>query len=60
MSLIENLRYIQASGIQKFLEEEQLKRNCPECGGTVCIHNKKCYNWNQTEKKEATATKSLK
>ncbi len=50
MSMIENLRFIQANGVEKFIEKEQRRWKCPSCSGTMCVHNKKCYNWNQTEK----------
>ncbi|UCE57305.1 MAG: hypothetical protein JSW19_02770 [Candidatus Bathyarchaeota archaeon] len=43
MSLIENLRYIQKNGIEEFLRNEQERWKCPNCGGVVYVHNKKCY-----------------
>ncbi len=46
MSMIDNLKYIQASGIDKFLEKEQEKWRCPNCDGTICVHDKKCYTCN--------------
>jgi len=44
MSMIENLRYIQKSGINKFLIKEQEKWKCSECGGVICCHNGICFN----------------
>lgn len=42
MSMIENLTLIKKSGIQKFLERENKKWTCPECGGTICVHRNNC------------------
>jgi hypothetical protein len=44
MSMIDNLRFIQINGIDKFLENEKGRWRCPSCGGVVCVHNKKCYS----------------
>ena len=44
MSMIENLEYIRDNGISKFLEREQEKWRCPECGGVICCHNGVCFN----------------
>lgn len=46
MSLIENLQFIKANGMDAFLEMERQKRTCPTCGGVVCVHNKRCYTCN--------------
>ena len=43
MSMIENLIQIQTQGIKQFLEKEQERWKCPNCGGTICVHNKTCY-----------------
>ena len=48
MSLIENLKYIQKNGIEEFLRNEQERWKCPNCGGVVCVHNKKCYTCYKT------------
>ncbi len=42
MSMIENLRFIKEQGMQRFLEKEEAKWRCPECGGTICCHNGLC------------------
>jgi hypothetical protein len=47
MSMIENLTNIQVNGIRRFLKEEREKWKCPNCGGIVCVHNRKCYTCNQ-------------
>ncbi|UCD21373.1 MAG: DUF3795 domain-containing protein, partial [Chloroflexota bacterium] len=39
MSMIENLEYIRDKGIDKFLEKEQEKWQCPDCDGVICCHN---------------------
>jgi hypothetical protein len=44
MSMIENLDFIKANGIEAFLEKETAKWACPECGETVCCHNGLCLN----------------
>ena len=44
MSMIENLECIKNDGIKKFLENEKIRWSCGKCGGTICVHNKKCYN----------------
>jgi len=49
MSLIENLRYIQDHGTHRFLKNEQERWKCLTCGGTICVHNKKCYACDQTQ-----------
>lgn len=42
MSLIENLKFIQEQGMQTFLDKEEAKWRCPECGGAICCHNGLC------------------
>jgi len=44
MSMIENLEYIQEHGITSFLEREEAKWQCPDCGGTICCHNGICFS----------------
>lgn len=44
MSLIENLEYIRDNGLNQFLEMEQGKWKCPECGGVICCHNGLCFS----------------
>ena len=46
MSMIENLEYIRDKGIDKFLEKEQEKWQCPDCAGVICCHNGLCLNCN--------------
>jgi hypothetical protein len=44
MSMIENLEFIKEQGIDKFLEKEEEKWCCPECGEAVCCHNGLCLH----------------
>ena len=44
MSMIENLEFIKEHGIEKFLEKEEVKWRCPECGGVICCHIGLCLN----------------
>ena len=44
MSMIENLKYIKENGIGLFLEKEEGKWKCAQCGGVICCHNGICYN----------------
>ncbi len=43
MSMIENLVYIKENGIELFLNKEEEKWRCPECGGVISCHNGLCY-----------------
>jgi len=43
-SLIENLNQIKNIGLPKWLQTEEEKWKCPRCGGTISIHDGKCYN----------------
>lgn len=44
MSMIDNLGFIRLNGIQRFLEKEEEKWHCPECGGVISCHNGICFN----------------
>ncbi len=44
MSMLENLEFIKKHGMDKFLEREEEKWRCPECGGVICCHNGLCLN----------------
>lgn len=48
MSMIENLEYIKNHGVEEFLENEEVRWTCPECGGTICVHTGRCYNCGKT------------
>ncbi|MEW5736373.1 MAG: DUF3795 domain-containing protein [Thermodesulfobacteriota bacterium] len=42
MSEVENLEYIRENGIEKFIRNEKKRWACPQCGGTMCVHKKRC------------------
>ena len=44
MSMIDNLEYIRDNGMDKFLKQQEKKYKCPECGGVICVHTRKCYS----------------
>lgn len=65
MSMIENLDYIRANGVEKFLEIQQDKWKCSKCDSMICCHNGLCmhcnldtflknkkYRWNEEQVKE--------
>ena len=66
MSEVENLECIRDKGIEAFLEAEEAKWRCPDCGGVICCHNgicfecgseelkgrKRLYRWDSTRKNE--------
>ena len=43
MSMVENLESIKKNGIRQFLEKEEERWKCPECGGVICCHNGICF-----------------
>lgn len=44
MSMVENLEYIRDNGAKQFIEKEEEKWRCPECGAVICCHNGICFN----------------
>ena len=44
MSMVENLESIKKNGIGQFLEKEEERWKCPECGGVICCHNGICFS----------------
>lgn len=44
MSMIDNLRYIQAHGMEDFLQQEEKNWACATCGHPVCCHNGLCLH----------------
>lgn len=42
MSMIENLEFIQKSGMESFIQNEKLRWTCQDCGGTICVHKGGC------------------
>jgi len=42
MSMIANLRCIEAQGLASFIEQEKSKWACLGCGATICVHEPAC------------------
>jgi len=43
VSPIENLEVIHTKGIVFFLKQQHKRHGCPNCGGMISVHNKKCF-----------------
>lgn len=41
-SLIENSRFVQAHGLEPFMEWQKEQFTCPKCGGIISIHDSEC------------------
>ena len=41
-SLMKNSCFVQAHGLECFMEQQKAKYTCPQCGGIVSIHDKEC------------------
>jgi hypothetical protein len=66
MSMIDNLNFITANGIEKFLEEQKKTWQCQTCSELISCHNGLCFNcdleqlrnkrqkyrWNNSQKSE--------
>ena len=50
VSPIENLETIRTKGIEIFLRQERDHHACPNCGGMISIHNKKCFSCEPIQK----------
>ena len=44
MSMKANLDFIKQMGIERFIEEQYQQHRCPECGGLISVHNRKCFH----------------
>jgi len=44
MSMIDNLESIRNIGLNKFLENENQRWICPNCGEILCVHRDYCLN----------------
>ena len=44
MSIVENLENIKKFGIRAFVENENTRWACSQCGGIICVHRGYCYN----------------
>jgi len=50
MSMIENLKNIRNNGMDKFLKQQEIKYQCQDCGGVLCVHNGICYSCKNPKK----------
>lgn len=50
MSMIKNLRTIEAHGIKSFAEMETKKWTCRKCGSLLCVHRDSCQHCGSTNK----------
>ena len=41
-SLTENSGFVQAHGLERFMERQKAKYTCPRCGGIISIHDREC------------------
>jgi hypothetical protein len=44
MSMIDNLHFIRANGMERFLENEQTRWTCDVCGSGISVHRDFCLN----------------
>jgi len=51
MSMLDNLEFIKKNGMEKFLNQQKEKYVCHECGGSICVHDGKCYSCLESEGK---------
>jgi hypothetical protein len=49
MSNLENLQNVKSLGLEAFVQNEQIKWKCNECGGMICVHRGFCL---ECEKKK--------
>jgi hypothetical protein len=43
MSVKDNLECISKKGVAQFIKEQYEKYRCSKCGGSISIHNRKCF-----------------
>lgn len=48
VSLIDNLLRIKEIGEEKWLREQEETWRCPECGGSLCVMDRGCYDCDYT------------
>src|SRR3989304_275844 len=51
MSMVQNLKEIQTKGIETFLENQEAKYKCSNCGDVFSVHDGKCYSCMQITKR---------
>lgn len=54
MSMIDNLNLIKKEGIGKFLENQETRWKCQNCGEPICCHNGICFScdWEKLRNKK--------
>jgi uncharacterized protein DUF3795 len=53
VSPIENLELIRAKGVAFFLRQQHERQGCPNCGGMISVHNRKCFACDKVERWKA-------
>jgi len=43
MSMVENLQELKEKGMEIFLENQEWKYQCSQCGGIISVHDRKYY-----------------
>jgi hypothetical protein len=49
-SFVQNLKELKEKGIAKFLQAQENRFKCPNCGDVVSVHDNKCYKCNKVTK----------
>lgn len=50
MSMIDNLKFINDTGIKMFIKKEKEKWTCKKCGWTLCVHRDSCLKCGNKKK----------
>lgn len=50
MSMLENLKNIKETGIDSFIETQNQKWTCGQCGETICVHRDSCLKCGEKNK----------
>ncbi len=53
VSPIKNLEVVRAEGVDSFLRRQRKRHACPDCGGMISIHNKKCFACDKVQRWKA-------
>jgi hypothetical protein len=54
MSMVENLKEINCKGVEKFLDSQENRYRCSNCGDVFSVHDGKCYKCGHDSPKEKT------
>lgn len=46
MSMLENLQNIKEKGVDEFIQSEEERWKCPQCGNLLCVHRNSCQKCN--------------